>query len=411
MGLVAVDDAGCWRAGGTAGGGIVRWAHEARGRAGVFAALMLTAAMMAGCSQAVPAAVTRSSSTAWPALPPGSSRPGQLSGVAAVSAHSAWAVGVRNDRKLLAEHWDGRVWSKVAIPDPARGFVPLQAVAAGSASDVWAVGEIAFGGHTLILRWNGKRWQRVSSPDPSSQGDGLAAVAAASDSDVWAVGQAGSSSIFSTTLIEHWNGRSWAHVPSPAPQPGCGGCRFPGDSLSGVAVVSTSDAWAVGGSGHGVLIERWDGVRWKWVRGPAAAAPGGSLSAVTALSATDAWAVGSIKGATLTENWDGTTWTRVPSPSPAPAIDGSMLTSVAATSASDVWAVGYTGGKTLILHWDGATWTRVPAPSPGDEPEFLAVAATSADSAWAVGLSGDDHTLIAHWDGKTWTRQADRRPR
>lgn len=373
--------------------------------------IMLSAVwMMGGCSQAVPPAADRPASAVRAALPPGSFLPGQLSGVAAASAGSAWAVGVGNDRKLLVEQWDGRAWSKVSIPDPARGFIPLQAVAARSASDVWAAGEIAFGGHPLILHWNGTRWGRVRSPTTSGQGDVLAAVAAASASDAWAVGNAGSSSILSTTLIEHWNGRTWSHVPSPAPQPGCGGCQFPGDSLSGVAVTSASDAWAVGGSGHGVLIEHWDGTRWGWVRGAAAAAPGGSLSAVTALSATDAWAVGSIRGATLTEHWDGTTWTRVPSPSPVPATDGNMLTSVAAASPSDAWAAGYSGGTTLILHWDGTTWTRVPAPSPGNQPEFLAVAAASADCAWAVGLSGSDQTLIAHWDGRTWTRQADRHP-
>jgi hypothetical protein len=281
-------------------------------------------------------------------------------------------------------------------------------VAALSARDAWAVGEIAVSGHTLILHWNGKRWQRVRSPSPSGQGDGLIAVAATSASSAWAVGSAGSSRILSTTLIEHWDGRTWKHVPSPAPQPGCGGCQFPGDSLFGVAATSASNAWAVGTTGRGALIERWDGTSWRWVRGPAAAAPGGALHAVAARSATDAWAVGTIDGTTLTEHWDGKTWTRVPSPSPARAVAGNVLTSVATISASDAWAAGYAGNNTVLLHWDGRSWTGVPAPSPGAEPEFLGVAATSAHSAWAVGLGGGDHTLIVAWDGTTWTRQADR---
>jgi hypothetical protein len=395
----------------------MRLAQFATGGAGVLAVLVLPGAgMMASCSQAaVPAAAVRpapASPTAppAPAVPVGSFRPGQLSGVAATSARSAWAVGVTNRNKPLVEHWDGRTWNKVRSPDPglSGGFVPLQGVAALSARSAWAVGAVR--GHTLILYWNGSAWQQVRSPSPSNQGDALAAVAAMSASSAWAVGSAGSSRILSTTLIEHWNGRTWKHVPSPAPEPGCGGCRFPGDTLLGVAATSVRSAWAVGSTGRGALIERWDGTRWRWVRGPAAALAGGILNGVAALSATGAWAVGTAdgEGKTLIEHWNGRTWIRVPSPSPARPVAGNVLTSVAATSADNAWAAGYSGNKTLILHWNGKTWTQVPAPSPGDEPEFLGVAAASAHSAWAVGLSGSDHTLIVHWNGKTWTRQADR---
>lgn len=394
------------------------WPQFAVRGAGALAAIMLlVVSVTAGCSPVKPAAASRPAaavpaaavpaSRPVPTAPEGSFRRGELDAVAAVSARSAWVVGVAG-HKTLVERWDGQAWSEVPDRDLAAGSVPLQGVTARSATDAWAVGEIS-GDDTLVWHWSGRQWQRLPSPTPSSGGDGLTAVAAASGSDAWAVGFAASSSILSTTLIEHWDGRTWKHVPSPAPQPGCGGCQFPGDRLTGVAVTSVTNAWAVGGSGRGALIERWNGARWTWVTGPAAAAPGGSFQAVTARSASNAWAVGSVKGETLTEHWNGRSWTRVPSPSPASALDGNVLTSVAATSPSNAWAAGYTGDHTLMLHWDGKTWTHVPTPSPGSDPEFLGVAATSADCAWAVGFSGDDHTLIAHWDGKTWTRQADRR--
>ncbi len=52
-------------------------------------------------------------------------------------------------------------------------------------------------------------------------------------------------------------------MPSPAPQPGCGGCQFPGDSLFGVAATSTHSAWAVGlGGGDHTLIVHWNGTTW-----------------------------------------------------------------------------------------------------------------------------------------------------
>ena len=370
---------------------------------------------LAGCAQPAPDAAAQpavSAAARGRALPAGSSRAGQLSAVAAVSARSAWAVGVTNRRRPLIERWDGTTWSRVISPDPgpAGGFVPLQGVSAPSARDAWAVGEVADGGHTLIVHWDGTAWRRVPSPSPSGGGNVLNAVAAGPASSAWAVGYAGSSSILATTLIEHWNGRAWSHVPSPAPQPGCGGCQFPGDRLAGAAATSAANAWAVGSSGHGALIEHWDGTRWRWVRTGDAALPGAGLAGVAATSADDAWAVGTADGKTLTEHWNGTAWTRVPSPSPASADVGSQLNSVAAVSPSSAWAAGYSGNQTLILHWDGNTWTQVPAPSPGDEPEFLGVTVTSG-SAWAVGLDGSDDTLIARWNGTTWTRQPDRQPR
>ena len=67
-------------------------------------------------------------------------------------------------------------------------------MAASSASNVWVVGEYgtASGGLTLTARWNGTRWKQIASPSPvlvtPSSNDGLNAVAATSAVNVWAVG-------------------------------------------------------------------------------------------------------------------------------------------------------------------------------------------------------------------------------
>ena len=230
------------------------------GRAWVAAALSV-AGGLAGCTQPAPGAAARpapavSTAARGPTLPAGSSRAGQLAAVAASSAVSAWAVGVTNGNRPMIEHWDGREWSRVRSPDPGtgHGFVPLQGVSALSARDAWAVGEVAYGGHTLIVHWNGTAWARVPSPSPSSGGNVLNAVAAASPSSAWAVGYAGSSSILATTLIEHWNGKTWAQVPAPSP----------GDEpeFLGVTAIAGS-AWAVGLDGSDdTLIAHWNGTTW-----------------------------------------------------------------------------------------------------------------------------------------------------
>jgi hypothetical protein len=58
-----------------------------------------------------------------------------------------------------------------------------------------------------------------------------------------------------------WNGTAWKQVPSPSPRASAG--------LSGVAVTSADNAWAVGYTSdrhHGsfqTLILRWNGTTWK----------------------------------------------------------------------------------------------------------------------------------------------------
>jgi hypothetical protein len=57
------------------------------------------------------------------------------------------------------------------------------------------------------------------------------------------------------TLVQHWNGTTWDVVPSPSPSASQ-------DELLGVAMLSSSYAWAVGYQGDKTLIERWNGTAW-----------------------------------------------------------------------------------------------------------------------------------------------------
>ncbi len=274
-----------------------------------------------------------------------------LSGVQAASRTDIWAVGSYTDssgaEKTLALHWNGTVWKQAATPNPGAATNELSGVRVLSANDAWAVGSfLRFDSavfHTLILHWNGTRWTRVASPSPGRFA-GLTGVAATSASNAWAVGGTGTG-----TLILHWNGTKWTHVASP---PGAG-------VLMGVSAKSAANAWAVGTSLGGVdhtLILHWNGARWTRVASPN---PGGShfdntLSGVAVTSAGNAWAVGNYTtgpagSKTLILRWNGTKWTHVASPNPGTS---NQLNAVGAWSASNAWAVGSvnSGGTALAIH-------------------------------------------------------------
>jgi hypothetical protein len=141
--------------------------------------------------------------TSWKRTPsPNPSGHGNaLVDVAALSRRSAWAVGDVGTNRVLMAHWNGIRWRRKAIP---AGRYSLSGVAAFSADSAWAVGGSS--GGVLILHWNGTRWRRVAAHGPRTSY--LTGVAAVSARSAWAVGTISRSS-GSTTLILHWNGARW----------------------------------------------------------------------------------------------------------------------------------------------------------------------------------------------------------
>ncbi len=160
------------------------------------------------------------------------------------------------------------------------------------------------------LNCDGGQWHTVPAVDLSGQyGDfnSLNAVAALSSTDVWAVGQwqhfAGTD--YRHTLLERWDGTSWTAAQVPH-------SRLPIALLSGVAALSSDNVWTVGyeenlRSGYRTLIEHWYGSIWTIVQD---GSHQGWLTSVVAIAPDDVWAVGSPDyiGNGLIEHWDGTRW-------------------------------------------------------------------------------------------------------
>jgi hypothetical protein len=224
----------------------------------------------------------------------------------------------------------------------------------------------------------------------------LSDVAAVSATDAWAVGYLGNA--HPVPLIVRFNGSSWTRQSLP----GITG----GGVLYSVAAISASDAWAVGGAGPTMhprlLVLRWNGRSWRRVSigTPRRAA----LFGVTAVSARDVWAVGQdVAGPTLILHWNGRSWQRAGGVNSVFA----TLQAVAAGSATDVVAVGSAGNRNVIVRYNGHAWQRQPSPSPPGGSILYGVTVISAHDAWAVGRHGggsSPKTIILHWNGRSWRR-------
>lgn len=144
--------------------------------------------------------------------PGGTSAYNNLLSVSGTSASDAWAVG-GSTNGTLGLHWNGTSWRKARMP-PFAGPAPggLDGVSALTRTDAWAVGSYSpvFAEKTLTLHWNGRKWSRITSPNHAGpHGTRLNAVAAVSPGDVWAVGNYGANGGVPRTWITHWNGRAW----------------------------------------------------------------------------------------------------------------------------------------------------------------------------------------------------------
>ncbi len=272
-----------------------------------------------------------------------------------------------------------------SVPDP--NSVGASAVAALSASDVWAASD-------SLLHWNGSTWTAVQPLSSRAITDfGIIAP-----NDIWAAGWFLENSYY-RSLVLHWDGVAWSDVPTPDIGP-----------LEGIAALTSNSIWIIGNVENSNPVPtslHWDGASWQtipmsfsvpiarygWVRG------------ISAIAEDDVWAVGEFYGRpselsdVLVWHWDGTQWDHKPIGMGWLA----QFTAVAAVSSNDVWAVGKRApDEAIIAHWNGTQWSLVSSYPNGI---LNAVAGLSANDAWAVGWYETENShqmLIEHWDGIRW---------
>jgi hypothetical protein len=328
------------------------------------------------------------------------------------------------------------IFSVQKTPNPNPFGNTLNAVAAVSTSDAWAVGfrndNNLNGARTLTQHWDGSKWITLPSPNPgspqacenSNTGNVLTAVATVSTDDVWAVGYSFScTSFLLKPMALHWDGAKWNVVHTPVLN------TNDNAAFNGVVALAANDVYAVGykpakNGAVRTLIEHWNGTSWSVVASPNANSTGNTLTGVSANSAMDIWAVGfqvapGVEARTLALHFDGGKWSVVPTPNVVRGgnFDQNILTSVVATGTNDITAVGFTVANqtelTMAMHWNGVSWKIATTPNvsstAGSFNTLHGVTAVNGSDLYAVGFfensstSGEQLRLILHFDGKAWS--------
>jgi hypothetical protein len=295
----------------------------------------------------------------------------------------------------------------------------LAAVSAASNTDAWAVGSfLPPSGDGTVLQtlgehFDGKQWTAFPLPNVGINLNSLFAVSMLPSGKAWAVGYFINASFHEKTLVEHFDGSTWTVIPAPSP-----GARQ--NILYGVAAISDSNVWAIGGFQDGKdtwhpLALHWDGSDWTQMP---AVEPGATGNIFYAISASDGgvFATGqqagtSFPGKALLEQWDGGEWEVVPTPADPGGTDISLGITVSSSLVSIVGdressLAPYT---TFVAAGDDERVSLVTTPNVGAGENDLFSAATARNgSTWAVGwfidpTTGNHNTVIEHGVKGTWS--------
>jgi hypothetical protein len=147
----------------------------------------------------------------------------------------------------LAETWNGKSWTAATPPVPAGSTESvLNGVSCPSAARCMAVGQatnspVGDSASALIDEWNGKFWTRVAVPVPSDRAPTLVSVSCTSTARCVAIGNTPPTEEAGATLVtfaETWNGAKWTDAVIPKPAISA--------TLAAVACASATKCLAVG---------------------------------------------------------------------------------------------------------------------------------------------------------------------
>jgi hypothetical protein len=136
----------------------------------------------------------------------------QASGNAAAGDWVTGTVAGQSERVVLL-HWSNGAWQNAVLPKiavPAGDQMFPGAVDAATQADIWvtvSVGPSAGRGPVtaVLLHWNGKAWSKVAVP----KGLSLGSLASDSQGGAWMTAHQ------SALVVYHYSGGRWTHAPGP----------------------------------------------------------------------------------------------------------------------------------------------------------------------------------------------------
>jgi len=225
-------------------------------------------------------------------------------------------------------HWTGQRWAA-----PVRLPIPVQAVVAPSAAQLWAFGDVTKPGQPgYVAHFTGKAWTSGGSPCPGRPPRRFPPPMSGS-----AASPPGACPAWSTG-----DGRTWQATPLPNIWPDAP--VLIGVAVQGIAAIRPDGVWAdvaeVGSgfsNGQGAFLMHWNGRAWAWTHFPYT---GVAYSPVTTDGHGGLWLVLAAKDKELWFcRYSAGRWTRTPVPDSS---QPQLLARIPGTSSQ--WAVGGASG-------------------------------------------------------------------
>jgi hypothetical protein len=337
--------------------------------------------------------------------------PAAMSGIDAVTAADAWAVGAAANpagtkQVTVIAHWTGKSWKRVVLPAKVAKVANSQEflfdlVAASSSKNVWVFGELpGLAKAEIYLHFNGRTWATGRLPGTGVANGQFTAVTAAialGRSDVWVFGGKVKTSGATQSVDPYaaeFNGRGW----STKSVPGSG-------EVTAASAVSATSIWAVVGTSAldaGLLsfavarpsVIHWNGTSWRAAAAQPTKLPAGaSLTAVTAGPGDAVWIAGTAATSTgtaqFTDKLTGSSWQAAPADLKDPASGSSCGAGLAPDGHGGLWALELcvVPGAFKLWHLTGRKWSGPASPKFGaSKAELFQLAAVpGTGSTWAAG--------------------------
>ncbi|GAB2991171.1 hypothetical protein GCM10023080_066130 [Streptomyces pseudoechinosporeus] len=157
------------------------------------------------------------------------------------------------------EHWNGRKWSRTALPQAPDGS-PVEpfAITGTGPDDVWVSAHSETDGvvRPLLYHFDGRRWTVQAVPAPYEYGPGWVAnhIVSTRRGTVHVLGKTNDPQVPSGLLSARWDGRRWQQLPAPGV-----------DEVNAAGADASGNVWVAGwlpqGGSHS-LLSRWDGTTW-----------------------------------------------------------------------------------------------------------------------------------------------------